>query len=87
MTYSTHYTDSNGEPVCITSGLGETVSINAIIGLPALTTWKIILDLDENKAFSETMQLWFPLSFSDASPGLPVDSSPFSEYDFVRPNQ
>ena len=67
MTYNTCYNNSNGEPFCITFGHGATVSVNAIIGIPTLTAWKMILYLDENRAFSKTMQLWFPLSFLDAS--------------------
>ena len=87
VTYNTCYNHPNGEPVCITFDLGATVSVDAIVGLPTLTAWKIILDLDENKAFSKTMQIWFPFSFLDASPGLPIDSSSFSASDFVGPNQ
>ena len=68
-------------------GFGATVYDNSIIGLPTPTAWKMILDLDENKAFSKTMQIWLPLSFLDASPGLPLNLSSFSAYDFVRPNQ
>ena len=33
------------------------------------------------------MQIWFPLSFLDASPGLPVNSSSFSASELVRPKQ
>ena len=33
------------------------------------------------------MQLWFPLSFLDASTALPVDSSSLSASDFVRLKQ
>ena len=45
------------------------------------------LDLDENKAFSKTMQLWLPLSFWDASPGLLLYFSSFSASYFIRPKQ
>ena len=37
VTYNTRYTGSNGEPVRITFGIGATISVNAIIGLPILT--------------------------------------------------
>ena len=33
------------------------------------------------------MQLWFPLLFLDAYPGLPIDSSSFNASEFVSPNQ
>ena len=46
-----------------------------------------MLDLDKNKAFSKTMQLWLPLFFLDASTGLPIDLSSFSASDFVRTKQ
>ena len=87
MTYNTCYTHFNGEPVCITFNIRATVSTNSILGIPTLTSWEMILDLDQNKAFSKTMQIWFPLLFSDSSPGLPIDSSFFSASDFVRPKQ
>ena len=51
MTYNTCYNNSNGEPFCITFGIGTTVSVNATIGLPTLTARKMILDIDKNKAF------------------------------------
>ena len=51
VTYNTSYTHSNGEPFCITFGIGTTVSVNATIGLPTLTARKMILDIDKNKAF------------------------------------
>ena len=86
VTYNTSYNHSNGELVCITFGLVATVSINAVIGIPTLTAWKMILDLDENKAFSKTMQIWFPF-FLYASPGLSRYSSSFSASEFVKPNQ
>ena len=87
MTKNTFYNHSNKEPVLFTFGLGATVSANVINGLPTLTDWKMILYLDENKAFSKTMLLWFPLSFLDDSPDLPVDSLSFSASNFVTPNQ
>ena len=33
VTYNIRYTHYNGEPVCITFGLGTKFSVNAIIGL------------------------------------------------------
>ena len=72
VTYNTCYTHSNVEPVCITFGLGATVSVNSVIGLPTLTTQKRILYLDENKASSKNMQLWFPLLFLNAYRDLPI---------------
>ena len=85
--YNTCYTNSNGELVCINFGLGIAVSVNAIIRLPTLTDWKTILDLEENKAFSKTMQLWLQLYFLGASPDLPIDSSSFSSSEFIKPKQ
>ena len=55
MTYNTRDSHSNGEPVHITFVLGATVSVNAIIGIPTLTACEMVLDLDKNKAFLETM--------------------------------
>ena len=85
--YNTYYTHSNGKPVQNTFSHGEIVSVNAIIGLPTLTSQKRILDLDENIASSKTMQLWFPLLFLDSSPGLPIDSASFSASDLIITKQ
>ena len=85
--YNTYYTHSNGKPVQNTFSHGEIVSVNAIIGLPTLTSQKRILDLDENIASSKTMQLWFPLLFLDASPDLPIDSLSLSASELVVPKQ
>ena len=87
MIYSTRYTHSNEEPVRITFGLVATLSANVIIVLQNLTAWKIILDLDENKTISKTMQLWLPLTSLDASLGLVVCSSYLSASDLVRPKK
>ena len=84
VTFNTRYTQSNVEPGL---SIGATVSVNAIIGLPTLTDRKRILDIDENKASSKTMQLWLPLPFLDASPGLPIHSLSFSASDPVRQKQ
>ena len=65
--YNTFYTQSNVEPVSITFGLGATVSVNAIIGLPTLTAWKMILDLDKIKhyqklcIFGSHCRFWMPI--------------------------
>ena len=87
VAYNTFYTNSNVQPVSITFSIGATISGNDIIRLATLTDWKLILDLDKNKAFSKTIQRRFPLSFLDASPDLPLYSSYFSASYFVRPKQ
>ena len=85
MTYNDSYTHSKEETICITFDIGATVSVDSIIVNPTVTDCKMILELEKNKAFSKTLQFWFPLSFFDASSDLPVDLSSFSASDFVIP--
>ena len=44
----------------------------------------MVLDLDENKFYSKTIGLWFPVTFSNAAPGFPSHIK-FTENEFVRP--
>ena len=56
--------------VLLSFGLGETISVNAIIGLPTLRSWKMVLDIDEYQANSKTLNQYFELSYQHAATGL-----------------
>ena len=50
VTYKTRYVDTAGAPVELSFGLGKAIKVNVIIGLPTFKTWKLILDLEANRA-------------------------------------
>ena len=45
----------------------------------------MILDLDENKFYSKVLNLWFPVTFSNAATGFPPNTR-FDESNFIRPS-
>lgn len=85
VTYYTRYT-VNGKALTISFGLGDSIAVNGIIGLPTLREWKMVLDIDEGIAYSKLLNLRWNMEFIDASQGLPQGVS-FTEKDFVPPNR
>ena len=57
--------------ITISLGLGEDIYINVIIGLPTFYKWKIMFDVDDDKADSKSLNQYFDLSFKHAASGLP----------------
>ena len=45
----------------------------------------MVLDLDDNKFYSKSLNLWFPVTFSNAATGFPPNIA-FQENNFVRPS-
>ena len=86
VTYKTRCTNKNEEMVLLLFGLGKAISVNAILGLPTLRDWKIMFDVDENKAISKELNRYFELSYWHAAFGSP-SSITFTKDDFVRPPQ
>ena len=70
----------------ISFGLGESISVNAIIGLPTLKEFKMVLDVDSGIATSKLLNKDFKLSFQHAASGFP-DGIVFDKADFVRPRR
>ena len=60
--------------------------MNAIIGLPSLTDWKMILDFNDSKTYYKAMHISFPLLITEASTCL-YNSINFVPADFVRTKQ
>ena len=71
ITYKTRYTKPCGSPVFLKFGLGEDIKVNAIIGIPQLKIWELLINLKENKCVSPYFNLWFPIEFNNAATGLP----------------
>ena len=86
VTYKTRYCNLDGKPMNISFGLGESISVNAIIGLPTLKEFKMVLDVDSGIATSKLLNKDFKLSFQHAASGFP-DGIVFDKVDFLRPRR
>ena len=67
-------------------GLGVSVAINSIIGIPNLRQWSGILDLGEIKLTAHSMKVKFSLNYKLTPQGLP-DTVSFTLDDFAQPHQ
>lgn len=85
VTYLTRYSIDN-TPQTISFGLGNSIAVNGLIGLPQLKKWKMILDFDTNTASSKNIKLSWIMEFVDAARGLPSQVH-FDSSKFVRPHQ
>ena len=56
--------------------------VNGLIGLPTLQAWKMVLDMDANKAYSKSLCLSWNMEFINAVKGLP-SAIQFQTSDFV----
>ena len=86
MTYRTRYVDKVGKNLTLSFGLGASIRVNAIIGLPTFREWKIVLDVDSKRASSKLLECYFELCFQHAAKGFP-DGVTFDPATFVRPQQ
>ena len=84
VTYITNYVKPDGSNMKLSFGLGESISVNAIIGLPTLKEWKMVMDMDSGIATSKLLRQEFPLTFKHAASGFP-DGVTFVQDEFVRP--
>ena len=84
VTYRTPYTDKSNEPITLSFGLGENVSVRTIIGLPTLKAWQGVIDFVQNKFVSHTIGKRFDLMFEETQQGLPAGIK-FHPNDFKRP--
>ena len=86
FTYKTCYTKVDGTPVKFNFGVGSSVYVNAIVGLPSLTDCKMILDFNESKSYSKAIYISFPLSLTEVFTGS-QKSIDFSPADLIQPKQ
>ena len=84
VTYKTRYTDVNGKMITISFGLGDSISVNAIIGLPTFRAWEFVLDLSADCVSSKLFDMNSNLSFQHAATELPPTIT-FDTSDFIRP--
>jgi hypothetical protein len=86
VTYKTRYHDKNDKPLTLSFGLGDSITVNAIIGLPTFHEWQLILDVSNSRVISNTLELFFDLEYKNAATGLP-DGVNFKTEDFIRPRR
>ena len=71
VTYKALHFNSADKKMTISFGLGKSVSVNAIIGLPTLREWRMVLDVDRGIASSKLLNINFDLAFQHATSGFP----------------
>ena len=84
VTYHTQYKDLEGNPITLSFGLGASVAVNAIVGLPTIRKWKACIDIGMDVVNCKLMNLIFPIHYHSADSGLPADTQ-FTNNDFCRP--
>ena len=82
--YYTWYVTADNKPVTIAFGLGKTVLVNAIIGLPTIKQWRCVMDFEKDQCIAKNLKLLFPLIYNHAAVGLPP-SVKFTSDSFIRP--
>ena len=76
----------NGKRVILSFGLGESVSVNSIVGIPTIKAWKTMFDFESNTLVARGIRTQFPMIYEATKQGLPSGVS-FSPADFIRPMQ
>lgn len=84
VTYKMRCVDATGKMIALSFGLGDAISVNAIIGLPTFKEWKLVLDVAEKRANSTVLGCYFDLTFNHAANGLPTGVT-FTKDDFFLP--
>ena len=82
--YKSCYTDTNGKPILISFGLGKDVAVNAIVGIPFIKQWGLVLNFPKAQIESELTNVIFDMVFKEAKPGLP-NNIQFDYSHFQRP--
>jgi len=82
--YKSRYLTGDGNPLIISFGLGSSVAVNAIIGLPTIKAWACIIDFTNDTMSSALLGLRFKLHSAPANAGLPSGVT-FESTEFIRP--
>ena len=83
--YWTPYLDTDGNRLVISFGLGESIAVNSIVGLPFLSHWKASICFQSNSLTSALLKMKFPLIYEATKVGIP-EGTVFTKEDFIRPN-
>lgn len=74
----------NGKKVLLSFGLGDSVAVNSIVGIPTIKSWKSVFDFGSDTLVAKSLNREFPLIYEATKHGLPPGVN-FSSTDFVRP--
>ncbi len=83
--YNLPYTDNDSHPIALCIALGADVSVNTILGWPAIEDLGIEMRIKENKFYSSTLDCTFHLERITAPFGLPEGTNFNPATDFMRP--
>ena len=61
----------DGKNVILSFGLGTSVTVNSIMGIPAIKAWKCLLDFECNELIFRGIKTEFPLVYEATKQGLP----------------
>ena len=70
--------------VILSFGLGASVTVNSIVGVPTIKAWKCLFDFDSHELIARGLNTKFPLVYEATRQGLPPGVV-FSNKNFVRP--
>jgi len=76
----------NGKKEILSFGLGDSVAVNSLVGIPTIKRWQCLLDFEDNSMIARGLNTKFPFIFEATKHGLPPGVV-FSPSDFVRPLQ
>ena len=74
----------NAKRVILSFGLGDSVAVNSIVGIPTIKTWRSMFDFESNVLVARGINTKFPMIYEATKQGLPPGIT-FSPVDFVRP--
>ena len=75
---------NGGRNVILSFGLGDSVTVNSIVGVPTIKEWKCIFDFESHELVARGLNTKFPLVYEATTHGLPPGVM-FDNADFVRP--
>ena len=87
--YWTPYLDTDGNRLVISFGLGESIAVNSIVGLPFLSHWKASICFHSNSLTSALLKMKFPLIYEVKRLGFrkELSSQRRISFDQLTPNQ
>ena len=75
---------NDGKNIILSFGLGASVTVNSIIGIPTIKAWKCLFDFDSHELIARGLNTKFPLVYEATRQGLPPGVD-FKDENFVRP--
>lgn len=74
--------ECNDKKVVLSFGLGASVTVNSIDGIPTIKEWKCTMDFESNKLVARGINTEFPMHYEASKYGIPTGVS-LSSADFV----